>query len=396
VIKINTGLLNSSNYLRSAVRIPKPVLKTFVSKVSNADTIAVLTHISPDQDTLSSSMAIYDWLKQLGKNVSLCVNIKDTKGLYFPSPKHYKIKTDLSKTSDLIFANDFNGYERLSENSAKALKSIAEGKKLGTDHHYFSSTLISKDNFFIDPEFGSNSGITYMLLTDLKAKINKADLEALYCGMLSDYTKSKFVSIKGGKLTKLPALCENKKANAVLKRIELNLSQRSKDKIYKNLDILSRLTPAEQTFSKNLISKVKVTKNGELAYIVIPQGDKEWINLGEDNPITSAILSDMRPRILNPEKETAFSPELRGKLKNVKGAIIFYSAVEKGKSVYKMSIHSKSDYAKRLIDYVKTNINPNLIAGGHEDRAGGSVLSCQKADVDKFINDFLTAADALK
>ena len=62
---------------------------------------------------------------------------------------------------------------------------------------------------------------------------------------------------------------------------------------------------------------------------------------------------------------------------------------------YRMSIHSRSNSAIRLIDYVKENLNPDIIAGGHADRAGGKIDSVSKKDTMKFVNDFIKASEIL-
>lgn len=399
MIKINIKLLNSSNYLCSAMRVPKPVLKSFEQKLLNAKIIDVHTHCSPDEDTVNSAKVIYRWIKGLGKDVSICVNPKETKGLFFKNSKNIKIKTDLTKKSDLAFVCDFNSTERISEKYRKSLEVIKEKDIIGLDHHISSGNTIS-ENIFIDVKARSNCGLTFRFLNGLKIKWKKADLESLYCGMLSDYRKSKLINIantsEGSKLVKLPNLYKDKKAKNVLAKLESKLNQNSKDKIYKHLDILSRLTPAEKAFRTNIVSHVQVTKNGELAYIVIPPGDNAFKLVGGDNTTTSTIMSDLRPRLLNPENEPIFPPKLKAKLKNVKGAMIFYPTSEKGLGIYQMSIHSKTNYANILINYIKKNLNSDLIAGGHADRAGGRVMSCKKQDVEKFIEDFLTAAVAQK
>lgn len=396
----NVGISNNKNNVSFGAKpIPKTVLKTFEQKLANVKTVDIYSHSSLDEDTINSTKVIYNWLKKLGKEVSICADTKETKGLFFKLSKHYKIKKDMTQKPDLSFLVDFNSLQRAPKDYLGSLKSNLNNL-IGLDHHDSVSDTVLKKNAYIDNKSHSCSGIVYRFFEGLNVKLKKADLESLYCGMLSDYKKSKLISISsspdGLKLNKLPKLYENKNSTEVLEKLESKLDQKSKAKILKHLDVLSNLSPKEKIFRESLSSRVQVTKNGELAYLIIEPNDKQWRALGMDNTRTSDIIADFRSRLITPENDACFSPELKNKLKKVKGAIIFYRNSEKADSSYKMSIHSKDDYAKRLIDGVKANLNPDLIAGGHADRAGGKVNSCQKSDVDKFINDFLTAAENLK
>ena len=398
MINIADKISNNKNVSFGAKHIPIRHLKAMERRILNAKTIDVYSHSSPDEDTINSSKVMYDWFKKLGKDVSLCFNAKETDGLLFKKSRHFKMKEDLTKTPDLAFFVDFNSTERISK---RYINSFKAKDIIGLDHHDITPTTMLDSTAYIDNKAHSCSGVVYRFFEGLKIKLKKADLESLYCGMLSDYKKSKLVSISntadGHKLNKFPELYKDKYSNEVLSKIESQLSPKSKEKILKHLDTLSSLSVKEKGFLTKITSEIKVTKNGDLAYIVIEPGDKQWKSIGMDNTRTSEMLSDLRSRIVhNAQADPSFSPELKSKLANVKGAIFFYRASDTVDSSYKMSIHSKGDYAKRLIDTVRNDINPQLVAGGHPDRAGGKIRCYDKAEVDKFVNNFLLAAESMK
>jgi nanoRNase/pAp phosphatase (c-di-AMP/oligoRNAs hydrolase) len=398
LINIDNRLSNNKSRVSFGAKpIPQEVVKSFEQKFLSAKTISLYSHSSLDEDTINSSKVIYRWLKKLGKDVSLCFNENETGGLFFKKSKNYKIKTDLTEKSGLDFFVDFNSAERVPKHY---MGTFNPKTTIGFDHHTVTKTTILGRDGYIDDQSRSCSGIVYRFFEGIGVKLKKADLESLYCGMLSDYKKSKLISIRntpdGHKLNKLQKLYEDTYSNEVLEKIESKLGPKSKEKILKHLDTLSGLTVKDKKFIKNIESKVQVTSNGELAYVAIDPADKGWKAVGMDNTKTSEMLSDLRSRLINPENDPSFSLELKNKLRDVKGAIVFYRAAETADSSYKMSIHAKDNYAERLINYIKNNLNPDLIAGGHPDRAGGKIRNCEKTNVDKFVNDFLVAAEAMK
>lgn len=391
---------NKNNVSFGAKPIPSAVVKKIERRLLTANSIDVYSHSSPDEDTINSAKVVYNWLKRMGKDVSLCFNAGETNGLLFKNSKKYKFKDDLSKKPDLNLLIDFNSTERVPKRFVDVLGAGKTKNIIGLDHHDVSEKTMFDPKSYIDSDAQSCSGVIFRFFEGLGVKLKKTDLESLYCGMLSDYRKSKLISIEnssnGSALQKLPKLYENEYSAEVLEKIETLLSSKSKAKILKHLDTFANLTQKEINFSNGLNDKVQITKNGKLAYVVIDPKSKEWKALGMDNTRTSDILANFRSMVIDSsEQNKNFSPELKNKLKDVEGAMVFYRSMDNKESSYKMSIHSKGDYAKRLIDYVKININPELIAGGHPDRAGGKVRNCDKKSVDKFINDFLIAAEKI-
>ena len=60
-----------------------------------------------------------------------------------------------------------------------------------------------------------------------------------------------------------------------------------------------------------------------------------------------------------------------------------------------MSIHSRSNSAIKLIERAK-ELNPDITAGSHADRAGGFINSIEEKDTKKFIQAFIKSSDILK
>lgn len=350
-------------------------------------TIDVLSHASPDEDTVDSALTVInDWLKKNGKKTFVCVNYKKTKGLY-SRPLKKEMKKG-SKPSDLTLVFDFNGKSKVPKSFMDVFEKTKSENIFGFDHHTRTDETFD-GNLYIDDTAKSTCGIVFRFFEALGEKISKKSLKKLYCGMLSDYQKSGLVDIKDSKLIKLPDLDLDKNSKEILEKIEAQLSEKEKAKIYKHLDVLSNLTAKEKAFQKRLFKETKTTPEGNLAYVVLEPNDKDWINLGMKNARTTILLRNWRLSTLNNKENDMFSAQQKEKLKNLKGAIIFY----RSGGAYQMSVHSKDNYAERLTTYIRKNTSLKIY--GHPERQGGRILSLQKDDVEKFINGFLDAADKI-
>lgn len=351
--------------------MPLQTAKSFEMKLldKSIKNIDIYCHSSPDEDTIQSMKVFAHWLRKYKKKISVCIKPEDTKNLFF-IPSKYKIKKS-SKKPDIALVVDFNGKERIPEQFKKALP----GNIVGFDHHQDMQDPLG-GVFYKDTSAKSCCSIIYRFFESLGKKLNKNDLKSLYCGMLSDFEKSKLVMLKDSKLIKLPELDVDKNSREILEKIESQLSSKDKEQIHRHLDIISNLTKKEKALQKRLQSEIKYTPNGKFAYVVIPLQDKQWESLGMDTPRTSAIIKDLRIATLD-------------NTPSIQGVMAFYSA----KDCYKISIHSRNSYAQKLINYITNNITPNLQAGGHPDRTGGRIYSKNKNDIDNFISNFLTAAE---
>ena len=268
---------------------------------------------------------------------------------------------------------------------------------IGYDHHTKGEAPLN-GNFYVDDSAKSCCGVLTRFFEGLDRKLNKADTKSLYCGMVSDYKKSGLLKItkenNAYNVQKTEKLLNDKNSLEVFNKLDKQLSLEEKNNIYKHLDPLSRLTQNEKLLRKRLFRDIKVTPNGKMAYIVIPPKDKLWQKVGMDTPATSEILKDLRVRVAeNPSNVDFLSSEQKKDMKNVDTVIAFY---RKSGSFdeYRMSIHSKSNSALKLIDNAKIS-NSQITAGGHPDRAGGKIDSIAENDVRNFVNALVKASDIL-
>ncbi len=385
----------------NAKPIPKKFVQSFKDQLlsKKVKTVDIYCHRSPDEDTVNAMKVMYNWLKRHGKKARACLDTSDTTGLYLNKLfYHIKNKSD-KKAADKSLCIDFNGTERIPQNYDLLQAEKNRNNILGLDHHIKTETSIPTKNMYIDDSAASCCGVVYRFFEAIGEKLSKKDLKSLYCGMLSDYKGSKLTNIKktdsGYELVKQQSLLQDKNSLEILNKIEASLSDKDKNKIYKHLDIMSRLNSNEKLLLKNLAKYISFSTTSNLAYIFIEPNDELWRKVGYDNVRTSAILKDIRTRVMeNFEGDELFTSHQKEKFKNLKAIAIFYRVNNSFDSSYQISLHSKDGYAEKLIENVKER-NNDFVGGGHPDRAGGRINACDYANSLKLVNDFLEADEEL-
>lgn len=136
----------------------------------------ILTHASPDGDTLGSAYALYYALNEIGKTACvLCPDIIPKKYDYFAR------KTDhVSLENATVVAVDV-----ASESLLGALREEFAGKvNLCIDHH-ISNTKYAQ-NLYLDDDAAATAECMYELIEQMKVNINDITAKALYTGLTTD------------------------------------------------------------------------------------------------------------------------------------------------------------------------------------------------------------------
>lgn len=382
-----------------AKRIQPEIAQSVRNRLFNVKSWDIYGHGSPDYDTAKGAMAMADLAKRHGIKAYICIDKKAIKELSINTRK-YRIKKN-SKPSELALLIDHNGTDKISDEFLKILEKTP--LKQIIDHHELNEKTIDAFNY-IDETAHACCSVIYRFFEAWGEKLTKRTAKELASGIINDYSKSKcvkFVSTpKGSELVELENLDANSKE--VLDGVQKFLSEKERTKIYNNLDFMSHLNKKEIKFREKLFSKIQVSKNGDLAYVIIDPKDKKWKDLGMDNVRTSAILRDLRLRLINNiQEDEMLSAEQRENLKNLKGIVIFYPIKRKA---YQLSIHSKGDYAIKYLRYAKeayarkqlekpNEIIHDLVGDGHPHRAGGRIFFSNAAERESLIESFLEAAE---
>lgn len=164
--------------------------------------ITITTHIHPDGDAIGSELALYYYLKHLGKDVNI-LNISPTPDIYKFMDKENVINTYSDdyflKSSDLLIVLDVSKFERI--------KKIAKDAKennisiVSIDHHPKHT-----QNFFtqeiIDESANSTGYLTYQFIKKFNPEfIDKKIALFLYSALVTDtgyfhYNNSNFEAHK--------------------------------------------------------------------------------------------------------------------------------------------------------------------------------------------------------
>lgn len=384
---------NNSRINFGAKPIPPEPRKFLTQTINDFDTFDVIGHREPDKDSYGSVTVIANTIEKMGKKARIILEgglpsfFKPNENIEIIDP----IKNPNIIPSEVIFIADHSE----SSKSSSFLKGYFEKANpeniVGIDHHN-STNPISK-GIYIDSSSKSASELVYDFANSIYP-LNQDDFNSLYCGILDDCRKFKTLKIysENGntlyKTTKEMPL-ETKK---VIDEIEEKLTPENMKSARKFVDILSHLSPKEQKFRTNLFNKIKFTKNGKLAYIAIPPKNKEWLKLGQDSEVTSAILNDFRIRLLENAHNDDFISKVKGldkRLGKIEAVTVFYRG-PKGQNPtnerYKISIHSKGEQAKIITDSLNKE---GFKAGGHVNRAGGR---CFLKDWKKFVKTAIKAS----
>jgi phosphoesterase RecJ-like protein len=170
------------------VKYTKELWKLFES----SHNILLVSHVNPDGDAIGSQLALYHYLKHIGKNPSMMspnhlqefLKWMDGAGEINIFIRNRKECIKLIGEADLIVMIDFNQSNRLGEAEKKVMSSKAI--KVIVDHHRdpfdFAGLIIS------DSSKCSTAELIYELITGMNGKpfINKAYSEAIYVGIITD------------------------------------------------------------------------------------------------------------------------------------------------------------------------------------------------------------------
>lgn len=169
----------------------------FKKIINDNDSFIITTHRGPDGDAMGSSMAMYNLLVNLKKDVNVIIPNSYPNFLnWLPNVKnvinHEENSTNISKLIDkvdVIIMLDFNDLSRIENLEGYVLNSKA--KKILIDHHQDPDLSIC-DLSFCDTTYSSTCELLYMILNQAKFNLTKNIADCLYTGILTDTGSFKF------------------------------------------------------------------------------------------------------------------------------------------------------------------------------------------------------------
>ena len=172
------------------------MLQEILKLVKNSENFVITSHVNPDGDSIGSEIAMYLYLKKLGKNVrvinySLTPNnyrFLDENNIIEKFDEHQHI--EVLKGADIIFILDTNEYSRIRTMAEYVQQSKA--KKICIDHH-LGTERNGFDYYILD----TNSPATGEILFNFfeysnNITMDKEIAEALYTAIMTDTGSFRF------------------------------------------------------------------------------------------------------------------------------------------------------------------------------------------------------------
>ena len=151
-------------------------LKQTAAFLKKHNNYIILTHASPDGDTLGSAYALYYALNEIGKTACvLCPDVIPSKYDYFAR------KTDHVKREGATVVAVDVADKRLLGALQEEFGDIVD---LNIDHH-ISNTRFAK-NLLLDSSAAAAAQIVYELIGQMKVNINDITAKAIYTGLATD------------------------------------------------------------------------------------------------------------------------------------------------------------------------------------------------------------------
>ena len=156
-------------------------LDNIIDEINNAESIVILTHENPDGDAIGSSLALYNALKNYGKqNVDVIIPEYSRCFEFLPGAKDIKAESDVAEY-DLAISLDaatlkmLNGWGKYFENAKTSIV---------IDHH--GTNTMYGDINYVNPDSPACAQILIVLFEYFKMKITKEVGTCILTGIITD------------------------------------------------------------------------------------------------------------------------------------------------------------------------------------------------------------------
>ena len=267
-------------------------LDNIIEEIDKAESIVILTHEMPDGDAIGSSLALYNGLKQIGKDAD--VIIPEYSNVFGFLPNSCEIKKEGKQDKyDLAIALDCGDIKRL--NGFANYFEDAD-VKISIDHH--SANTMFADYNFVNPTAPACAQILIIVLDALGVKIDKEIGTCLLTGIITDTGGFKYQGVTA----------ETFEFAAELLNRGVNVSS-----IYKK--VLQTLSKPSFELRRRAINRLEFLENGKITFTYITKKDEEEVN-AENNDHDGIVemgrdIEGVEVSILLREKDDGYKISLR-------------------------------------------------------------------------------------
>ena len=288
--------------------IPQDQLARLSQLISDAETILITCHKSPDGDAIGSSLGLADYLRHLGKEPVVIVPDQYPDFLMWLPNTEKIIRYDkqrdkadlLFKIADLVFCLDYNAPSRVDE-MEKALVSSPATRVL-IDHHL--NPDVPADLIISEPEASSTCELVFRLVWQMGAfpTLTKQFAVPIYCGMMTDTGGFTYNSSRPEIFFIISELLTKRiDKDKIYRNVYHNYSE-SRIRLmgyvmYEKLVYMPEYNAAYYTLTKDELKRFRFIKGDAEGLVNIPQqikGLRLSISLREDTEKENVILVSLR------------------------------------------------------------------------------------------------------
>ncbi len=230
-------------------------LDNILEEINKANSIVILTHDNPDGDAIGTSLALYNALKNYGKNPDVIIPVYPRIFDFLPGIDEIKEKSDVEKY-DLAISVDCASIKMLNGFSEYFEKAKT---KIAIDHH--STNTMFGDINFVDPDAPACSQIMIVILNHFNIEITKEIGSCILSGIITDTGGFKYSSVTAETFQFVGWLL-NKGVNV--------------SKIYRK--VLQIKTKANFELHRMAYDRIEFLEDGKIAYTYITKEDEISVN----------------------------------------------------------------------------------------------------------------------
>ena len=235
-------------------------LDNIIEEINNAESIVILTHENPDGDAIGSSLALYNGLKQIGKDADLIIPEFPQTFEFLKNSKEVK-KEGKTEKYDLAIALDCGDIKRL-DGFAKYFEDA--NVRISIDHH--SANTMFADYNFVNPMAPACCQILVTVLEALGIEIDKEIGACLLTGIITDTGGFKYSGVTS----------ETFEFTAELLNKGVNVSN-----IYKK--VLQTLSKPSFELRRKAMNRLEFLEEGKIAFTYTTLKDEEETMAGSNS-----------------------------------------------------------------------------------------------------------------
>ena len=165
-------------------------MQAVIDKINAAESVAIITHVNEDPDTLGSCFAFAKMLRKMGKEATIYVSGKIEDRLSFMGNDYVTYTKGMTHNHDLCACLDCGDLGRIGER-----KSLFEeiGNSINIDHH-MTNTLFADANL-VDGKASAAAEIITLLFREMNLELDNDIAKDLYTAICSDTGCFKYSSV---------------------------------------------------------------------------------------------------------------------------------------------------------------------------------------------------------